>query len=367
MKIALDVRYRTRSGASRYIQNIVPLLLEKSQHEYLLVRYRDQRVTDHGDHESITFDGRSRIVEAAWDQLVLPKRLARHEVDVYHSLKLLGPARTPCPKVTVAHSITTPFRGEFPASSPLHAGYWNVLGNLLYRTSDHVIAVSEFVKDFVVEELGMTADDVTVIPHGIDARFRPDRRGVESLPAQVRPPFLLIVGNMFPVKNHLTAVRAFAGAIPGLADHQLVFAGADEGRYAESVRDEIDRLDVSERVRLLGFRPLDDLIPLYSHADLVLLPSLTEGFGLTLLEAMACGAPVLASRRGSIPQVGGASVRMVDDPMDDEAWAEAILELTADSETRRRMSVAGRRRATDFTWERSSRKTLALYERLSGS
>lgn len=364
MRIALDIRYSTQSGASSYIEKIVPLLLQESRHDFVLVRYRHQEIHINGQQqESIVFEGRSRVAAVVWDQLVLPRRLAEYEVDLYHALKLLGPIRTPCPKITVAHSITTPFRGEFPASSPLHAAYWNVLGNPLYRSSDHVIAVSEYVKAFVVEKLGMPAESVTVIPHGIDPRYDDAKDRAGELPSPVRVPYLLVVGNIFPVKNHLTAVRAFSRVALQLPEHQLVIAGSTESDYAGSVREEIDRLGLSDRVHLMGFVAADRLTDLYRQTDLLLLPSLTEGFGFTLLEAMACGAPVLASRRGSLPEVGGEAVRLLDDPQDVEGWAAATLELAVDSVERRFLSEKGRQRAQAFSWRRSAQDTLAVYER----
>lgn len=363
MRIALDVRYRTRSGASSYIRNIVPFLLDTPDHEFVLIRYPDQRIPGAEDVPSIQFEGRNRAVEVLWDQVVLPRRLVQRGIDLYHAMKLLGPLSTPCPKLTVAHSITTPFRGEFPASSPLHGMYWNLLGNRLYRSSTHVIAVSEYVKSFVVEELGMPEEVVSVVLHGIDPRFFEDS-AEGPLPAEVVGPFLLLVGNLFPVKNQVTAVRAFGGIAAEFPDLRLVLAGRNDTSYAAEVRAEAQRLEVAERVVFTGFVEIPQLVSLYRRSELLLMPSLTEGCPVTLLEAMACGTAVAAAARGGIPEVGGDAVSLLPSPVDADAWAGRVRDLLRDVERRAGLRSRAAARATAFTWPAAADETLATYYRL---
>jgi glycosyltransferase involved in cell wall biosynthesis len=180
----------------------------------------------------------------------------------------------------------------------------------------------------------------------------------------VEGPFILGVGNLFPVKNQLATVRAFARVADRLPDHTLVLVGDTSHPYFIEVRNAVNRAALSERVRFPGFVDADALLYLYNRADALFMPSLTEGCPITLLEAMACGLPVVGSRRGGITELGGEAIRLVDDPHDTEAWAAAMLEVATDSATRARMTEASLRRAAEFSWERSGRETLAVYERV---
>ncbi len=366
MRVALDIRYHTASGASNYISNLVPRLLEANTHyELVLLRFADQDDCDDLPLESIPCTRLHKFAQVIWDQSVLPFALRGRGIDLYHPLKFLGCLRRHCPQISVGHSITAPFRGDFPSSRRALA-YWSTLGNRLYRRSSHVIAVSEYVKEFLIEVLSVPPEQVTVVYNGKDARFRqcPNVARPAELKVPADRPFILGVGNLFPVKNQLTTVRAFARVADRLPDHALVLAGGTTHPYFMEVSKAVNRAALTERVHFPGFVDADALLYLYNRAEVLIMPSLTEGCPITLLEAMACGLPVVGSRRGGIAELGGEAIRTVDDPHDTEAWATAMLEVVTDSRTRAQMTEASLRRAAEFTWERTGCETLAVYDRV---
>lgn len=362
------MRFHTASGASNYIGNMVARLVGAgSGYTFLVMRFADQRPPDGVDVASVICPRFGLVRQVLWDQTRLPRLLARHDVSLYHPLKFLGALRNRCPQVVVAHSITTPFRGEFPTSRK-HELYWNVLGNRLYRRSAHVIAVSEYVREFLIEGLGIPTGQITVVYNGRDERFRriADPPRPASLNGSFDRPYVLAVGNMFPVKNHVTTVRAFARIASRFPDHLLVMAGGMQHAYFEKVRRAADESGVGPRIRFLGFVDADALLYLYNRADVLVMPSLTEGCPITLVEAMACGLPVVGSRRGGIAEVGGDAIRLVDDPMDANGFAAGIADIIGDRTMRTNMVGITQARVVDFTWPRAVQKTLAVYDRVLG-
>ncbi len=369
MRIALDIRYHTASGASNYITNLLPHLVRlNTAYELVLIRFDDQLEHRNLNLESITCRRTGAIAHVIWDQLRLSRVLDRAAIDLYHPLKLLGAMFCRCKQLRVGHSITSAFRGSFPTSKKASL-YWIVLGNRLYRRSTHVVAVSEFVRDFLVEGLSIPESRVTVVFNGKDERFRDIDDPVQppSLTLTVQQPFLLGVGNMFPVKNHLTTVRAFAKLATTFPDHALVFAGSTRHAYFDSVRQAVVDAGLADRVHFAGFVDTDALLYLYNRADLLLMPSLTEGCPITLLEAMACGLPVIGANRGGIPELGGNAIRLVDDPHDVDGWATAIQQILQDPSLHARLVDESKKRAAQFTWERAATETLAVYDALLGN
>jgi glycosyltransferase involved in cell wall biosynthesis len=179
---------------------------------------------------------------------------------------------------------------------------------------------------------------------------------------EVDRPYILAVGTQEPRKNLPMLLRAFA-AIRDDLPHRLVIVGP-EGWLTEGLHEAIRDLALGDRLVMTGFVSDAELGGWYSAADLVALPSWYEGFGLPLLEAMACGAPVLASGVSSLPDVGGDASRYLD-PGDQRAWETSMLDLVRDERERERMSMAGMQRAADFSWERTARKTWQVYREVA--
>jgi glycosyltransferase involved in cell wall biosynthesis len=363
MRILLDIRHRgTRSGAVSYIRNLVPALLRAgSAHEFLLLVNEEHAALLDVPCEQVVLPPQTPARQALYDQLALPRLIRRTGADAYHPLKYLGSLYPPCPQVTTAHAITAPFEGHFPIGAR-EAVYWRHLGHRIFRRSTAVIAVSDYIRRFLVEQVGVPSGRITVAPNGIDPRFRrlPPRPGDAAAAA----PYLLAVGNIFPVKNFRMAVRALAGVADEFPRLRLIMAGATTHAYFNTVRAAAEEAGLSSRVEFRGYVEPVDLVRLMNDAEVLLMPSLTEGCPVTLLEAMACGTPVVASARGGIPEVGGDAIVTVADPMDEPGWTAAVGNLLRDAGRRRELSERSLERAALYTWDETAARTVAVYDAL---
>jgi glycosyltransferase involved in cell wall biosynthesis len=240
------------------------------------------------------------------------------------------------------------------------------------RTAAAVIALSEATKLDIVELLDVAPERITVIPCGINAEFTrcPDESRLDAVRERYSLPreFLISVGAIEPRKNLsrlLEAIQRLTEADRSLADLSLVHAGP-VGWHAEDVPRTMAKLGLANRVRFLGFVPDEDLAVLYRLARASVYPSLFEGFGLPVLEAMASGCPVVTSDRSSLPEVAGDAAVLVD-PTDIDAIADGIRRVWQDEPLRRELTWRGLRRAARFTWDSAARETVRVYDRVLAS
>jgi glycosyltransferase involved in cell wall biosynthesis len=175
-------------------------------------------------------------------------------------------------------------------------------------------------------------------------------------------PYILAVGTVQPRKNYEMLIRAFR-PVAERHPHSLVIVGG-KGWLDEGLPREIERLGLRDRVRLAGFVDDADLPTVYSAADLLAFPSLYEGFGLPLLEAMACGTPVISSNASSLPEVVTEESAVLLSPHDETAWTAAMLRLLGDESARGELSTAGLARSSQFSWRTAARQLADLYESL---
>lgn len=220
--------------------------------------------------------------------------------------------------------------------------------------ADLIICVSQFTANQVGDLLGVESSRLRVIPHG--TRF-PAATGEDP-----REPLILHTGAIQHRKNLLRLVEAFEQAAP--PPWRLVLAGSD-GYGAAEIHERIAASAARERIEAPGYVPDATLAGLYRRASLFAFPSLDEGFGIPVLEAMAQGIPVLSSNRSALPEACGDAALLVD-PLDGEALAHGLRRLIESPELRESLVLAGKRRAAGFTWQRAVNSTWAVYEELTG-
>jgi glycosyltransferase involved in cell wall biosynthesis len=297
-------------------------------------------------------------VRFLWMQLVLPGLLRRLRPDLVHYTNYLAPVRSAVPYVVTVHDMSVSLMPHF------HTLKKRLLTSrlvpLVARRAARVITPSESTRRDVVRLMGLDPSRVIAVPQAPAPEFQPlppDPARLEAL--GIRSPYLLYVGTLEPRKNLVRALRAFARVAPGLPDLQFVLVGQRGWKYARIVA-EAARPDLSGRVTLLGYVAEANLPALYANATAFLYPSLYEGFGMPVVEAMASGVPVLTSRSSSLTEIAEGAAVLVD-PLDEIAIADGIVALATDDALRATLRTRGLERAASFTWERTARETAQAY------
>ncbi len=290
---------------------------------------------------------------------VVPALQIMDRLDVFHS-QYVAPPISFVPEVVTIHDVlfeTHPglFEGAFSRRS-VH------LIRRSARRARVVLTVSEFSRRALVDLYQLPEDRVVVTPNAVDhERFRPMTTDLTAVRKRhgLDAPFLLSVGRLEPRKNLTRLVRTF-GRVRGRLDPslRLVLAGANDFRFRD-VLEEVER-QPEDTVRLLGAVSDEDLPALYNLAEALIYPSLVEGFGMPVLEALACGTPVLSSPRGALPEVGGNAVLWVD-PEDEEELAAGIESIVSDRGLRETLRQRGLEQARRFDWDETAKRTLETY------
>jgi glycosyltransferase involved in cell wall biosynthesis len=302
-----------------------------------------------------------RRVQPVLDPLLVLRVLRRERPDVYHATEWAQPLVNVVPVAVTVHDLI-PFL--------FREGYtWmrreRLLALRLVRRADAVIAVSQSTAEDVVRLARVDPGRITVIPHGVDAHFHPaPAEDVERVhrDQRITRPYLLSVGTLDPRKG-LDALVEVTAQVRREHDVELVIAG-DQGVYGGRVRAAVQAAGLGSVSRLTGFVGAEELVALYTGATCLLFPSAYEGFGLPVLEAMACGSVAVTFDNSAFPEVAGDAGVMVPDG-DRQAMAQAVSGLLGDREERRRRSEIGRAWAAGFTWERSAQAHLDVYTRLA--
>jgi len=281
-----------------------------------------------------------------WTQTVLPFRLLADRATLLFSPLPEGMLLSPIPQVIVVHDIL-PLR--FPQEYPRQQYYFRYLVPAMLKRARAVVAVSESTREDLRVFYSLEASKILVVPDGYDqSRYRV---GLMSQAIQQQyglASYVLYVGNLLPHKNLHRLLQAFA-PISGKFPHTLVIAGRKDPRYYPPLEAEARALGVQNRVRFLDYVPAADLPALYAAADVFVLPSLYEGFGLPIIEAMACGTPVIAAHTSSMPEVGGDAAMLVD-PHDVPAMSMAMESVLGNAGMREAMRRRGLARATQYSW-----------------
>lgn len=352
-------------GVGRYAANLAGALIKcLDQSERLLVlRYPSQLNVWPAAGARVQFVDVPLSPFSLRQQWAVPPLLRRHAVSVYHSPYYLMPYRPGVPTVVTLHDvIPLQYPCWFTLSQRLVYG---VATRLAARAARLVIAVSAAAADHISRLLPIPAERMLVIPEAADPAFRAQSEAtVEALRQRLRLPwpYALYIGSNKPHKNLVRLVEAW-GRLRQTAV-ALVIAGAWDRRFPEA-RQRVTMLNLEPSVRFIGPVAEADLPALYSGARLFVFPSECEGFGLPVIEAMACGVPVACSTAPSLLEVtGDAALRFA--PQDVEAMAAAMRSLLTDAELRADLSRRGLERAAQFSWEATARLTLAAYRRAIG-
>lgn len=320
-------------------------------------------VRDHPRIRVIPLASRSSIRRLGWE---LPRRAHLDRLDVLH-VTYNAPLRLPrtCARVVTIHDLSFEHFPEF------FAPHLRLLLKLSVprsaRAADAVLVDSEFVKRDLVATYRLAPDKIAVTHAAVEAEFRrvDEAAALDPIRAKYRTGarFILGVGNLQPRKNWLRLIEAFAQAkqehrLP----HTLVIVGP-RAWQSEQVVAAAQGLD--DAVVFTGYVPTSDLVLLYNAAEVFVYPSLYEGFGLPVLEAMACGTPVITSNVSALPEIAGDAALLVN-PYATQDIAAALVRVVSDEAYRAELRARGLARAREFSWERTAAQTLPVYRKVAG-
>src|ERR1700741_1374950 len=300
-----------------------------------------------------------------WWQVGLPRYIRRSRFNLFPGTNYSVPLFKPCSTVVTVHDLSLLLWPQTHAQHLSRRARWRL--PLMARRADAIIGPSQNIKAEVCEHLKIDDSKITVIPEAPRSSFW-QVPIAETVAVRRRlnigDDFILFVGTIEPRKNLLTLVRAFAEVLRNRAcETQLVLAGS-EGWLTGELHDFLRTAEVSERVRFAGYLADDDLRALYSSCRIFVYPSLYEGFGLPLLEAMRCGAPVITSNIPSIRETVGDAALLVS-PTDVHELAGSLMQLIENQSERERRSAAGKQHALKFSWDRAATATLKVYRQLA--
>ncbi len=352
MKIGIDVHstHQRKTGIGVYTYNLMRSLPSvDSANQYLFYGNRAPR--------------NLRTVERmVRENTYLPLRSVLDRLDLLHVPGYAAPLFSSGTLVVTVHDLIGMI---YPENLALMSRfYWGTWLPMVVSRADRIVADSLNTQRDLIRLLGIPEKKIRVVPLAADPKFHPVRDSVALAQVKKRfnlaKAFVLYVGTIEPRKNLVRVMEAWARVrrrtkIP----YQLVITGFQAWAYRE-VSDLVRHLGIKRDVVFTGYVRDEELPLLYNASDLFIFPSLYEGFGMPVLEAMACGVPVLTSNTSSIPEVAGDAAIMVD-PTDTESMARAIGQALEDKELRSRLIQAGPVRAAQFTWEKTARATLEAY------
>lgn len=300
-----------------------------------------------------------RLFRVLGEQTLLPLAARRHKIDLLHNFAMTGPRFSHVPQVTSTHDVMYATQPD-SHSTVMRLGQSILVPNGA-RSAKRVVTLSEASKREIIKHIGIPAEKIDVVP--ISARTPGEPTPEAELRERLElgdAPLILATSARRGHKNlgRLLEAVAMLQADPAPS---LVLPGYATGAEDELAR-QIESLGLTDRVHLLGWIDEADLDGLYAHSELLAFPSLAEGFGLPVLEAMCHGTPVATSNASSMPEVGGDAA-LYFDPYDPQDIAAAIDRLLADPELRTQLSQAGLARAAEFSWRRAAELTLDAYDK----
>lgn len=301
-----------------------------------------------------------------WEFGVLPFKLATAKPDLFHALSLQAPLTCPAPLiVSILDLSVLLFPQYFNAWFRNHS---RIVLPKVARRADQIITISEYSKQEIQRFLGLPPEKISVTYLGVSPAFKPVRKDDPNLARfiernDLRPPFILHVGSFEPRKNIPALLEAFARLKnDSSAPRQLVFTGGVRWKHS-GITQKIAELGLQADLRILGHVPTEELPLLYNAADLFVYPSLYEGFGMPVVEAMACGCPTVTSNVTSLPEVAGEACILVDPTQPGEISA-ALQKVIEDPAVALGMRDRGLAQVQRFTWERCAQDTMAVYQKV---
>jgi glycosyltransferase involved in cell wall biosynthesis len=371
MRIAFDGTTLTagRTGVGYYTEHLLQHLAREVQQsgDELVVVSNKAIDTAAALPEHVRVDTRRQFpLRIGWMQLLASRALKDVRPDVAHFTNGMIPPSAPVPTVVTIHDMSLRLH---PQCHPVRRLLINrPLLSLAIRSAARIVTVSHSARRDLLRLHGIDPNRVSVVHEAAAPAFRPiaNRATLDEVRKRygLPPRFVLYVGTIEPRKNLPRLMQAFASARAQGIPHHLVCAGP-YGWSSRDLTDVVDRLRLRHVVHFTGYVPVNDLPAIYNLGDMFAFPSVYEGFGLPVVEAMACGTPVVTSNTSSLDEIASGAAETVD-PYDVDALSAAFVRLARDAGWRRELSRRGFERARQFSWSRTAREMLAIYHQAAG-
>lgn len=366
MKIAICIRsWKEHGGIGVYTRNLVRKLAQlDDRNEYLLFHNSPEcepLFPQARNFRPVFVPAPGKLL---WDHYAIPRMAAKENADVIFHTKLTVPLLTRRKCVMVLHGTERFYFPDFhPKSDRL---YFRTIYPLFFKKAAKIIAVSERTRSDIMQLMHLAEDKVAKVYMAPDQVFHVvhDRNALEDVRKKYDLPqrFIVFVGHIYPGKNIGRLFEAFA-KVRAKYDVKLVIAGGYRWKYQREM-DMIRQLGIACDVKLAGHVPPEDLVAFYNLAELTLFPSFYESFGLTNVEANACGCPLVTSKTGGSPEAAGDAALYVD-PLSVDDIANKVDRLLSDPVLRKELREKGLRNVQRFSWERTAQETILLIESLS--
>lgn len=362
MKIGIDISpiFYQRGGVGNYTLHLIENLIKlKSDHRFFLY-------SNHFSNESFPFLSDLNVTFIQGIRTYLSYKIWREGIDVVHGPNFRLPGRGTKGNVITIHDLALE---KFPSFGKKKFGScfssWKTRKRAL--SADHLIAVSQNSLEDIVKIFGISREKISAIYNGVDHFFFQDQNQELFLKMKdkfgiKKDQFILFTGTVEPRKNVKTLLKAFSRNRRLRNNYSLVLAGGT-GWKNEDLQQFILNEGIQNELSITGYISREELRVLYSFASCFVFPSVYEGFGIPLLEAMACGAPVVCSNSSSLPEVAGDAAIMID-PYDIDGFSVAMGKVVENEELRKNMIQKGLERVKHFSWEETARKTLQVYEKV---
>ena len=371
--LSLAPGYRS-AGINRYIYNLLVNLAQIEDRYHLTAFLSDENFPPigHLKRQLSRLPTERPFVRVLWEQFVQPWVLWRQGFALLHAMAFVAPLWSSCPAVVTVYDLS--FRRYPDSFRRGNRLYLSMFVRLTGKRAAHFIAISRHTAADMVQLLEIDPTRISVVYCGVEERYRPlPPQEVEAFRRQRALPdrMILYLGTIEPRKNLLHLVRAYrlmleawGGGSTGGSQPRLVIAGAKGWMWEEIFR-QVEGLALGGQVIFPGYIPGDELPYWYNAAECFVYPSRYEGFGLPVLEAMACGTPVIASNAASLPEVVGEAGLTVA-PDDVQALAAAMLQVLGASDLQEALRQRGRRQAGLFSWRRAAEETMGVYDLVLG-
>jgi glycosyltransferase involved in cell wall biosynthesis len=368
MRVCIDVSaaVHRRAGLGRYAHELIAALVDQGAHDYTAFFHQRSPAAqllppiDRLPRLTTSLNARPWRLRTALAYFTGTGMDAMFPgIDVFHATEHLLPRLRRVRSVFTLHDLI--FQFDPDSHRPLNIAFLRTMMPRFLRAADAIIAVSECSKRDAVRIYNVPPDKIHVIYEGVDPRFRPidDPAQLDAVRRKYALPdqFILHVGTIEPRKNLPLLFDALSTL---MIDHCPLIIAGSKGWLYKPIYVRLSELGLHDRVQFTGFVPDEDLPALICAASVLVMPSKYEGFGLPVLEAMACGTPVIASSASSLPEVGGEAV-LYAPPDNPSVWAEVLDHALSDQSLRASMREKGLRQAAKFRWDIAARQTAEIY------